>query len=331
MNQQTKFKLEDSSKILIIGMAGGLANITANLLAKHHPHIQIIGIDARPIKTQSELPNLSAISMRYTRNSFEKLFRENKFDAILHLGRLGHISFKSGANLKKRIDLNVVGTNRILELSIKYAVKKAIILSTYHVYGALPDNQVFIAEDAPLRASIKYPDLRDVVEMDQVATNAMWKHQNQLESIVLRPCSIIGPQIRNAMTTYLTKTMAPAGLDFNPMFQFIHEFDMANILMNCLDKAPTGIYNVAPDEPISIAEAKKIVNPKGWSMPISILELLAKPFSKRALAFKIPHYMVDYVKFPCLISNQQLKSVLGPHPFRYNCQEAVELLKLGKN
>ena len=36
--------------ILIIGIAGGLAKITAHLLAKKYPTIPILGVDPRPIK-----------------------------------------------------------------------------------------------------------------------------------------------------------------------------------------------------------------------------------------------------------------------------------------
>ena len=66
--------------------------------------------------------------------------------------------------------------------------------------------------------------------MDQLATNWMWKYQHEIETIVFRPCSIIGPKINNSMTSYLTTPFAPLAIDFNPMMQFIHEFDMANIL-----------------------------------------------------------------------------------------------------
>ena len=51
--------------------------------------------------------------------------------------------------------------------------------------GHFTINPVFITEDYPLKASIKYPELRDVVEMDQIATNWMWKNQNDIETIVL--------------------------------------------------------------------------------------------------------------------------------------------------
>ena len=310
--------------ILVIGMAGGLARITSTFLIKKYPHLKIIGIDEREVREKPSYSNISCQKIKYTRSNFEKLFRSCHFDIVLHLGRIGHAqSMRS----KKRLDINVVETARILELCLKFKVKKAIILSTYHVYGALPDNQAFITEDLPLRASIKYPELRDVVEMDQVATNNMWKHQHDLTSIVLRPCSIIGPQIKNAMTSYLLSKYTPTPLDYNPIFQFIHEFDIGSIIIGCIERAPIGIYNVAPDGVISFRDAKKIISPTSPHIPIFLAEQLAKLVGSKNY-FKLPRYLIDYVKFPCLISNAELKKHLGQDCFRYTSQEAIDLLRL---
>lgn len=316
--------LANCKNILIIGMAGGLSRITATLLIKKYPHLKILGIDEREIKEKPSFQNISCIRLKYTRSQFEKLFRSHHFDVVLHLGRISHAKVIQN---KKRLDLNVVGTGRILELCLKFKVKKAIVLSTYHVYGALPDNQAFITEDLPLRASINHPELRDVVEMDQVATNNMWKHQQKLTSIVLRPCSIIGPQIKNAMTSYLLSKFTPSPLDYNPKFQFIHEFDMASIIIGCIERAPIGIYNVAPDGVISFRDAKKIVTPNAPKIPIFVAEYLASLIGGRKY-FKLPRYLIDYIKYPCLISNAELKKYLGPECFRYTSHETVDLLRL---
>lgn len=58
---------------------------------------------------------------------------------------------------------------------------------------------MFLKEDAPLRASFKYAELRDVVEMDQMCTNWMWKNQNNIETIVLRPSNIIGLRLKTQL------------------------------------------------------------------------------------------------------------------------------------
>lgn len=317
---------EDKNKIiksvLIIGIQGALAKITAELLIKKNPEIKIHGIDSRII---GDIPNRTQLTfqqIKYNRTNFEKIFREYQFDTILHLGRLGHSPITG--NINKRIDINLVGTNTILELAQKFQCKKVIILSTHHVYGALSDNSMFLREDAPLRGSFKYAELRDVVEMDQMCTNWMWKNQNQIETVVLRPCNIIGPQIRNSITQYFKTPYAPLPLDYNPMFQFIHEFDMANIIVESSEKLKTGIYNVAGDDVVTLHEAAQIIGIKKLKVPIIIIDQLIKIM---APVWSFPRYLIDYLKFPVTLDNTELKKNLGADIFRFSTKEALELLK----
>ncbi len=138
-------------KVLIIGIQGALARMTAEILIKNNPDISIHGVDSRNIEDLPIRSQLTAQQMRYNRTNFEKLFREHDFESVLHLGRLGHSP--AMGNTHKRIDINLVGTNTILDLAQKFNAKKVVILSTHHVYGALPDNPMFLKEDSPLRAS----------------------------------------------------------------------------------------------------------------------------------------------------------------------------------
>jgi len=312
-------------KILIIGIAGGLAQMTARLLLTEHPDWEILGIDSRDVSNVPKLSGLTPIQLKYSRGNFENLFRSHDFDVVYHLGRISHSSNTHDA-LAKRIDLSVMGTNRILDLCERSHVKKVVILSTFHVYGALPDNSIFLKEDAPLKASIKHPDLRDVIEMDQICTTWMWKNQNTISTVVLRPCNIIGTHIQNSMTRFLAGPVSLSPIDYNPYFQFIHEFDMANVLYKCLEHVPTGTYNVAGNDFISLREALKVVGTKGVPFPMILAGGLNHALKK--LNIDVPEYLLDYLKFSCLISNSELKKHLGANFLRFSIKEALELIKL---
>ncbi|MFN8369046.1 MAG: NAD-dependent epimerase/dehydratase family protein [Bacteriovoracaceae bacterium] len=319
-------ELKNYKTVLIIGIAGALAQITARLMLKEFPWLKIIGIDSRTINNIEANENLELISFKYTRGNFENLFRDKYFDLVIHLGRISHTSSNPNKIIAERLDLNLMGSQRILDLSLHFNVKKIIVLSTFHVYGAINDNPVFLKEDAVLRASIKYPELRDVVEMDQICTNWMWKNQNTISTIVLRPCNIIGAQVKNAMSKYLTYEYAPIPFDYNPIFQFIHEFDMANIIIQCADKVPTGIYNVAPDDFISIRDAFKHLNVKGVPVSMLLLGIVAGIVKKSGRS--LPDYLIDYLKYSCLIDNSELKKYLGDNFYRFSVRESLDQLKL---
>jgi UDP-glucose 4-epimerase len=317
--------MRDRKKILIIGIAGGLAQMTARLILTENPEWDIIGIDSRDISKVPPLKGLQSMEMKYSRGNFENLFRTHEFETVYHLGRISHSSNTQNV-LAKRIELSVMGTNRILDLCERSGVKRVIILSTFHVYGALPDNSIFLHEEAPLRASMRHPELRDVVEMDQICTNWMWKNQNTISTIVLRPCNIIGTQIQNAMTKFLSGPIALSPADYNPFFQFIHEFDMAHILYKVLKDVPTGTYNVAGDDFISLRDALDVVGTKGVPFPMFLAGGLNSALKK--LKIDVPDYLLDYLKFSCIISNQELKKHLGPDFLRFSIKEALEMIKL---
>ena len=317
--------MSTKNKILIIGIAGGLAQITARLILTENPSWEIIGIDSRDISKVPPLKGLTVVQLKYSRGNFENLFRSHDFETVYHLGRISHSSNTHNV-LAKRIELSVMGTNRILELCERSGVKKVIILSTFHVYGALPDNSIFLNEEAPLRASLRHPELRDVVEMDQICTNWMWKNQNTISTVVLRPCNIIGTQIQNAMTRFLAGPVALSPADYNPFFQFIHEFDMAQILYKVLNDVPTGTYNVAGSDFISFREALDVVGTKGIPFPMVLAGGLNRVLKK--INIDVPDYLLDYLKFSCLISNHELKKHLGPNFLRFSIKEALEMIKL---
>lgn len=311
-------------KVLIIGIAGGLAQILARLIYQENPDWEIVGIDSRKVNKVQKQDNLQALRMRYSRGNFEALFREHKFDYVFHLARISHVS-QFYKDLTKRLELNVMGTNRILDLSLRFGVKKIVILSTFHVYGAYSDNSIFLKEDAPLRASLNHPELRDVVEMDQICSTWMWKYQNNVSCVILRPCNIIGTKISNTMSRYLTNPMALRPIDYNPVFQFIHEFDMAQVLYRSITEVPTGIYNVATDEFISLGEAFKHMDQKGIPFPISLASLMNKGLKLTKL--DIPDYLIDYLKFSCLVDNSLIKQHLGKDFNRFNIKDTLQLAK----
>jgi len=317
---------EDRKKILIIGIAGGLARLLARLIHQHNPEVKIIGVDNRTIKDDHQKDYLTSLKIKYSRGSFEKIFRSNQFDTVYHLGRLGHVS-SGQRQLAKRLNLSIMGTNHILNMCLENKVRNVIVLSTFHVYGAIPNNSVFLDESSPLKASIKYPQLRDVVEVDQLCSSWMWKNKDQINTVILRPCNIIGTTINNSISQFLKSHLGIKVIDFNPMFQFIHEYDMANVLYKCITQVESGIYNISTNDFIGLNKAQKLIGKRSLPIAMSLGSSMNKVLKIFNLHFS--EYLIDYFKFSCLIDNSEIKKQLGDHFWRYSTEETLELIKLG--
>ena len=310
--------------MLIIGISGSLAQRAMELLIERYPGIVIRGVDGRALPRLRESQQFKMERMPYTRSHFERLFRDQQFDLVLNLGRFSHSHGYAPKDMARKLEFSVIGSQRILDLSLKSGVKKVVTLSTFHVYGALPDNPAFISEEMPLRASLKYPDLRHVVDMDNVVTNWMWRHQNHIQSVLLRPCNIVGPGIRNTISRYLAYPKAPYPMDFNPMMQFVHEFDMANVIAEACEQLPTGIYNVAPSGVVALRQALQTMGNQGLPVPFFLGKWLSRV---RLPVLQVPGYLIDYLMYSCLIDSSLLHQHLPDDFFRFPVGDALQTLK----
>ena len=92
--------------------------------------------------------------------------------ALVHLGQIRHFR----ATPEERYDTNVRGTKQLLDHCIHHGVQKVIVISSSYVYGAFPENPYFMDEDSPLSASRAYPEIRDLVEVDTIASTYLWRY-----------------------------------------------------------------------------------------------------------------------------------------------------------
>src|SRR5205823_14333424 len=122
--------------------------------------------------------------------------RQRKFEDVLPPERpaaLAHHAFVPHCRAAPhgRHEVNVLGTKRVLEYAIAYGVKRVVVLSSSYVYGALPDNPYYVDEDYPLNVSRTYPEVRDLAEVDTLATAFLWRHP-EVTTAILRPVNTLG-------------------------------------------------------------------------------------------------------------------------------------------
>lgn len=276
--------------ILITGAGGALAQqVIARLKDKYH----IVAVDfRRRVHTHEDM---ISYKVDYTKRVFEDIFRTHKIDGLIHIGRMGLYE----SDHYHRYNVNVLGTQKLLDLCRKYCVRQVIVLSTYFVYGASPYNPALITEDFPLKASELTMDLVDSVELENLATIYLWKHP-ELNITILRPCNIAGPGVLNSMSLLLSRSIAPVLMGFSPMMQFIHVEDMAKAIQLAFEKNQPGIYNVTTADWVAYQKALRQCGCTLLPIP-SLPKILPKQMSKLLGWKAFPSYLINYYKYPVII------------------------------
>jgi len=295
--------------VMVTGAGGALGQHVIRRLRRDH---QVIAVDFRH---KPELGgDVVGYKVDFNKREFEDIFRRHKPTGLIHLGRI----LTSQANRASRYAANVLGTQKLFDLSVKYGVARTLVLSTYHVYGAHPYNPALIEEDAPLKATEIASDLVDSVELENLSTIYLWKYPG-LHMTILRPCNVLGPGVNNTMSRILASRYAPWLIGFSPIMQFMHVEDMADAIEVAFRKNHPGIYNVAPEDWVAYDQALARCGCRKLPIP-SIPANVPKAISS-ALGWKsFPLYLVNYFKFPVVIDGSLFRKTFGFLP-RYSLEE----------
>jgi UDP-glucose 4-epimerase len=304
-------------RIVITGVSGRLGRLVAQRLHRD-PQNRVVGIDRRPFPDRPKDIEHHRVDLRSKKA--RDVFRHGQVDALVHMGML----HAPRASTAEHYSWNIGGTTKMLDYCQTYAVPK-VVLSSSNVYGPRPENTQFLTEEAPLLAAQAFPAIRDLVEIDHLASSFFWKAR-EIETVILRPVHILG-RVHNAPSNYLRLEVVPTLLGFDPMVQVIHELDIAEAIVAALRPGSRGIFNVTgPGElPLSAVLAEL------GRRTVPIPHLVAGPLwtlAWRAGYSSFPVAEFDFIRYVCMVDGTRAATELGFHP-RHSLRETIRAVEVG--
>jgi UDP-glucose 4-epimerase len=302
----------ERSKIVVTGIAGRLGRLVARRLHRD-TRAQVVGIDRRDFPGKPRDVEHVAVDLRSKKA--RDVFRAGDVKALVHLGVM-HDPRQSGA---EHHSWNVQGTLRLLDACATYQVPKVVVLSSANVYGPRADNPQFLTEDAPLMASQSFPAIRDLIEVDMLASSFFWKAQ-ATETVILRPVHILGG-VRNAPSNYLRLPLVPTLLGFDPMVQVIHELDVVESIVLALQTGLRGIFNVVGPGEVPLSTIIAELGRRTLPVPHPLAKpLLGAMWRGRFTSFPVPE--LDHIKYVCMVDGARAARELG-FKARHSLKETI--------
>ena len=151
-------------KILVTGCAGFIGSAFCRHIFDKHPEDKVIGVDCMTYASSNEA--LSEL-IRYDNFCFfkdnicdkaamDRIFFEARPDTVVNFAAESHVD-RSIDSAGVFVETNVLGTQVLLDCSVRYNVHRFHQVSTDEVYGDLPyDSESRFTEQSPLNPSSPY-------------------------------------------------------------------------------------------------------------------------------------------------------------------------------
>ncbi len=290
-------------KVLITGIASPLGRLLARRLAESWT---VCGADVRPWPARPREISMHVADLR--KREFEEAMRAERPHAVVHLG----VRREMRGDARARHDLNVRGTKALLDHCAAFGVAQLVVISTSTVYGAAAENPLYMREDEPLSASRSYPEIRDRVEVDAIASAFVWRVP-AVRTAVLRPVHVLGPHSTGMLADYLRRMRPPTVLGYDPLMQAMHEGDWAEAIALTLTREVQGVFNVTGPGQLPLRTAIAEVH----RQPLALPEFAMRPWIRASFAAGLvpwPEGAIDYLKFPVTISGEAFVQATGWKP-----------------
>ncbi len=308
-------------KILVTGGAGYIGTVFLEKLIKKHPENEVISLDKSD-------PNSPILGVRYIKSdisstSWEEIIKHESPEILVHLAfivnpirdeQLMHI-------------INFEGTKKTLETAINSGVKQILVASSATAYGAYPDNPLPLTEEHPIRLHDKFQYAKDKGLLEHYFMGLSNVHPT-VKISVIRPVIVLGPNVQNYLSRFLFAfPIVPLINGGKTPIQFVHEEDVAEIMILILEQGVEGPFNIAGDEWLTLIEICHILKRPSLTLPRwAILSLIKLMRFFRLKRMESPHTIIDYLHYPWVVSTQKTYNELG-YKMKYSSLETIKTLR----
>jgi UDP-glucose 4-epimerase len=278
--------------IAITGLRTFLGRRLAERLAAQ-PGLRLIGLDR--LRPHGLAGGVHFREIDLTRhdagNALADTFHKEDVDVVVHLA----FRREPTPDLEGDHELETIGSLHLLHACAGAGVPRLVVGSSTMVYGPYPDNPNFLGEEHPLRGHPHAHCVQNRVEMERLVADWAARHPGTSVT-VLRPCWIVGPSYRDAVTRYFARRVVPTLLGYDPLLQLVHEEDCLDVFERAATQNRPGVFNVAAPGVLPLSTLLRTAGKRPLPVPPPLLYRL-RAYPSQAQTGDRPEGFYDYLRY----------------------------------
>ncbi len=305
-------------RILVTGACGYIAGAFLRALVRTNWATTVIGLD----KDAPERPvaGVDYFQADMLAPEWPALIEREKPDALVHLAFV--VAPMRDEALMHQI--NVEGTRRTLQAASAGGTTQVLVASSATAYGAFEDNPLPLCEQDAIRGGLT--DCRYAKDKAQVEEYCgEFAQANPMCKLsIIRPVIVFGPNVDNFLSRFVYAfPVVPLIEGGGTPIQFVHEEDVAEVMVRILEQEKTGAFNIAGPEWLTVRELCHMTGRR--TVPISrwLFQIVMRALWKmRCPNMEAPETILDFIQYPWVVDTGKVREELG-YEMRHSGCEAV--------
>ena len=285
--------------VAVTGAAGGIGHALTVRLASSPRVKKVIAIDSRR-------GDIAGVTWRVADVRDPALAgRLNGVDVVVH----ADFDLTPDSDARQRRAFNVRGAQTVLTAAAAGRIGRVVLVTSAMVYGARPDNQVPLSEQAPLAAYADNSVAGDLLEVEQLARRSPRANPGMAVTVV-RPAALVGAGPYPVDTLVTRHFEAPRLLTVKgcaPRWQFCHVDDLSSALEFAVGGGIDGGFAVGGDGWLEQEDVERISGLKSIELPARLTLGTVQRLHQVGLA-PAPAMDLRYVLYPWVVDCAALRA-----------------------
>ncbi|NNG01439.1 MAG: SDR family oxidoreductase [Desulfobacteraceae bacterium] len=297
--------------VLVTGAGGYIGRqVVAALAADPHKSTTIVATDIQPLAPDQQLDGVHYLAADINSPDLAQTLKEYSIEVVVHLAAVVTPGKNSDRELEYRVD--VLGTQNVLGACVRSGVRKLIYTSSGAAYGYHADNPPLLDENHPIRGNKEFTYSHHKRLVEEELARYRRKHP-ELGQLIFRPGFILGATTRNQITNLFDqpRIMGLKGVD-SP-FVIIWDQDVVGAILQGIYQDGTGIYNLAGDGVLTLAEMAERLGKPYLALPVWLVTAGLWLGKKLGISSYGPE-QVRFLRYRPVLSNSRLKEEFGYLP-----------------
>lgn len=309
--------------VLVTGGSGYLGALAVEALADHGVD-RIVTIDVRAPRHPH--PDATHVAADVRSVDLPALLADHEVDAVVHLAAI--VNPPPGMSEQTLHDIEVGGTERVLDACVQAGVGHVTVSSSGAAYGYHVSNRGRrLTEEDPVRGSHHFAYSRHKAEVERLLAGYRRRHP-RLAQLVLRAGTILGAGTSNLITDLFEKRVVLGLHGVDVPFVFVWDRDVADVIARGVVDRITGVFNLAGDGVLTLADIARIEGKPLVALPPGALARALRLLRTVGLTPYGPE-QVDFLRYRPVLANDALKRAFPGLP-RKTTAEAYEIYRTGR-